>query len=104
MPRWRNWSGKLESRPAAIHFARSEEDVCALVSNAAETGRRVRTVGAAHSHAPLVGNDDEIILDLQGLAGLIDADSETSRARVWAGMARLDRLRRSSWARARRYV
>ncbi len=85
MPRWRNWSGKLESRPAAIHFARSETDVCALVGEAAAQGRRMRTVGAAHSHAPLVGNDDGIILDLQGLAGLIDADVETCRARVWAG-------------------
>ncbi len=85
MPRWRNWSGKLESRPAAIHFARSEEDVCALVARAAAEDRRVRTVGAGHSHAPLVGNDNGIILDLQGLAGLITADQRTGRARVWAG-------------------
>jgi FAD/FMN-containing dehydrogenase len=85
MPRWRNWSGKLESRPAAIHFARSEDDVCALVKGATGQGRRVRTVGAGHSHAPLVGNDDGVILDLQGLAGLIDVDDEACRATVWAG-------------------
>ncbi len=85
MPRWRNWSGKLESRPAAIHFARSEADVCALVAAAAAEGRRVRTVGAAHSHAPLVGNDDGVILDAQGLAGLISADKGACRATVWAG-------------------
>lgn len=85
MPRWRNWSGKLESRPSAIHFARSEADVCALVADAASQGRRIRTVGAAHSHAPLVGNNDEIILDLQGLAGLISADEDSCRAAVWAG-------------------
>lgn len=85
MPRWRNWSGKLESRPAAIHFARSEADVCALVSSAAASGQRVRTVGAGHSHAPLVGNDEGIILDLQGLAGLVRADAASCRATVWAG-------------------
>ena len=85
MPRWRNWSGKLESRPAAIHFARSEADVCALVTSAAASGRRVRTVGAGHSHAPLVGNDEGIILDLQGLAGLVRADAASCRATVWAG-------------------
>ncbi len=85
MPRWRNWSGKLESRPAAIHFPRSEADVCALVMRTAGQGRRIRTVGAGHSHAPLVANDDEVILDLQGLAGLISADEATCRARVWAG-------------------
>ena len=74
MPIWRNWSGKLESRPAQIHFARSEADVCAVVRDAARRGLKIRTVGAGHSHAPLVGNDDEIILDLQGLAGVVGAD------------------------------
>jgi FAD/FMN-containing dehydrogenase len=85
MPRWRNWSGKLESRPAHLHFARSEADIRALVQMAARSGRRIRTVGAAHSHAPLVGNDDGIILDLQGLAGVIDCDVSSGRARVWGG-------------------
>jgi FAD/FMN-containing dehydrogenase len=85
MPRWRNWSGKLESRPAHLHFARSEADVRALVQMAARSDSRIRTVGAAHSHAPLVGNDDGIILDLQGLAGVIDCDVSSGRARVWGG-------------------
>ena len=85
MPRWRNWSGKLESRPSAIHFARSEEDVRALVAEAVAAGRKIRIAGAGHSHAPLVGNDGGIVLDLQGLAGVIDADVETARARLWAG-------------------
>ena len=85
MPRWRNWSGKLESRPAHLHFARSEADVRALVRRASHAGQHIRTVGAAHSHAPLVGSDAGIILDIQGLAGVVDVDPERCRATVWGG-------------------
>lgn len=85
MPRWHNWSGKLKSRPSQLHFARSEADVQALVQSARQAGRRIRTVGAAHSHAPLVGNDGEIILDIQGLAGVVAVDPGACRARVWGG-------------------
>lgn len=85
MPRWRNWSGKLESRPAHLHFIRSEADASGLTKLATNSGQSIRTVGAAHSHAALVGNDDNIIADLSGLSGLIDVDESQARARVWAG-------------------
>ncbi len=85
MPRWHNWSGKLESRPAQLHFARSEADVRALVRAARHSGRSIRTAGAAHSHAPLVANDDQAILDIQGLAGVVSADPDGCRATVWGG-------------------
>jgi FAD/FMN-containing dehydrogenase len=85
MPKWRNWSGKLESRPEALRFLRSEVDAQALVRAAVADGRSIRAAGATHSHAPLVGNDGGIIADLSGLAGIVAVDPERLRATVWGG-------------------
>ncbi len=85
MPRWRNWSGKLASRPASLHFLRSEADAAALAASAASAGSRIRVAGATHSHAPLVINDDGVIADIGGLSGVIETDVGLGRAVVWAG-------------------
>ena len=82
MPRWQNWSGKLESDAAAIHFIRSEADACALAAKAADDGVIVRGAGATHSHAPLVQTQG-IVADLQALSGVIS--TEGNSAWVWAG-------------------
>ncbi|MBK80746.1 MAG: oxidoreductase [Gammaproteobacteria bacterium] len=84
MPRWRNWSGRLEARPAELRFPRSEEDVAALVRAAAADGRTVRAVGAGHSHAPLVPTDG-VVVDLSGLSGVVATDPSRRTARVRAG-------------------
>ncbi|MGD8417168.1 MAG: FAD-binding protein, partial [Pseudomonadales bacterium] len=85
MPRWRNWSGKLECRPSQLHFPRSEADAARLAADATAAGQRLRVAGACHSHAPLVVNDGEIIADLSGLAGVIDADPGAAVAVIWGG-------------------
>jgi len=85
MPKWRNWSGKLASRPFDLHFIRSEADAAALALAATREGRGIRVAGATHSHAPLVVNDDGIIADIGGLAGVIDTDVGLGTATVWAG-------------------
>jgi FAD/FMN-containing dehydrogenase len=81
---WKNWSGRQRATPEAVHFARSEADVVAVVRRAAAAGHPVRVAGAGHSHAPLVPSDG-IIVDASGLAGVISGDREARRARVWAG-------------------
>ncbi len=83
MSRWANWSGRLTSRPQTLHFARSEADIQALVTGLGPN-RSLRAVGAAHSHAPLVANDD-VILDLQALSGLVSVDRSEQTAWVGAG-------------------
>lgn len=85
MARWRNWSGKLESRPSALHFLRSEADAAALAAAATAAGSRIRVAGATHSHAPIVVNDDGIIADASGLAGIVETDTARRTATVWAG-------------------
>ena len=84
MPTWQNWSGRLSATPARITKVRDEADVVAAVREAGAQDRRVRCVGAAHSHAPLVGTDG-MILDLEELSGVVSVDTEAGEARIRAG-------------------
>ncbi len=81
---WSNWSGKLTSQPTQQYFVRSEADAQAVVRRAVETGSSIRVAGAAHSHAPLVQHNG-ILVDAQGLSGVISSNRERCSAWVWAG-------------------
>src|SRR5215470_8557248 len=84
MPSWKNWSGKHKSKPAELHFIRSEADTAAVVRAAVRDKRTIRIAGAGHSHAPIVINDG-VIIDASGLAGVVSTDAATQRAWVWSG-------------------
>jgi L-gulonolactone oxidase len=84
MATWSNWSGRHIAQPDHLHFARHVDDVSAVVAHATTGGRRIRVAGSGHSHYPLVPTDD-VIVDLSGLAGLIDVDRDTLTARMWGG-------------------
>ena len=84
MASWRNWSGHQRSKPAALHFIRSEADTAAIVREAVRAQQSIRVAGAGHSHAPLVVSDG-VIVDASGLAGVVSADAATKRAWVWSG-------------------
>lgn len=82
MPKWSNWSGRLQSKPDRYQQIYSEQQAAALTAHCNQNGTTVRAVGAGHSHQDLVGNDG-VIVDLVGLAGVISADSGS--AWVWGG-------------------
>ena len=84
MSRWRNWSGRLTCEPAALHFARSVEDIQALISGSAAAGHKIRPAGAGHSHSPIVLSD-EVIVDFSGLSGVVEVDREAKSAWIRAG-------------------
>ncbi len=84
MPSWANWSGRQRSKPAALHFIRSEADAAAIVRSAVAEQRSLRVAGAGHSHAPLVLSDG-VIVDASGLAGVVSVDAASKRAWVWSG-------------------
>ncbi len=84
MASWKNWSGRQRSKPAALHFIRSEADTAAIVRAAVASRQSVRVAGAGHSHAPLVLSDG-VIIDASGLAGVVSTDAATKRAWVWSG-------------------
>ncbi len=84
MAKWNNWSGRHQSKPATLHFIRSEADAAGVAANARNAGRCIRIAGAGHSHSRLVPHDD-IIVDASGLAGIIDIDETERTAWIYAG-------------------
>ena len=81
---WSNWSGLLTASPAEIIRVSDEGAVCEAVRQAGRSGRRVRCVGAAHSHSKLVATEGTL-LDPAGLAGVVSASPELGEAVVGAG-------------------
>jgi len=84
MARWKNWSGRQEAAPEALHFLRSQADAMALVDRAQLDGKGIRVAGSGHSHSPLVASTDWIV-DVSGLAGVTDVDHENRTAWIYAG-------------------
>lgn len=78
---WRNWSGSVEAKPAAILRPGSEDDVKAAVLSAPGP---LRLVGSGHSFTPLVATSGTI-LDLSTLSGLRSHDDEGMTATIGAG-------------------
>ncbi len=81
---WRNWAGTVLARPAEVRRAGSSADVVTAVTDAGRRGLPVRVAGSGHSFTPLVATDG-ILLQLDGLSGLVDVDAERLRVRVGAG-------------------
>ena len=82
-PVWTNWSGRLRVAEGRLVHVRSEADAAAVAARAAAEGSAVRVAGSGHSHAPLVPN--ETIVDVSGLAGVIEVDAAAMTATVAAG-------------------
>ncbi len=81
---WTNWVGNQSFTPAFTAAPRHEDDVPALVKQAAERGVGVRVAGAGHSFTPVVETTGAL-LDLSGLRGVIATDVENKRATALAG-------------------
>ncbi len=65
-----------------------EAGVRAAVRRAAESGTRVRPVGAGHSYSPLAVTD-EVALELSALTGVVACDGERIRVRAGTTLAQL---------------
>jgi FAD/FMN-containing dehydrogenase len=76
--------GNQSFTPSHAAAPRDEEEVAALVRQAAQLGSRVRVAGAGHSFTPVVSTDG-LLLDLSALTGVIAADGQRKRATALAG-------------------
>jgi FAD/FMN-containing dehydrogenase len=81
--RWTNWVGNQSFTPGFAAAPRDEEEVAALVAQAAERGAGVRVAGAGHSFTPVVETGG-VLLDLSALRGVVATDAQRKRATAMA--------------------
>ncbi len=81
---WTNWVGNQSFTPAFTAAPRDEDEVGALVRQAAGRGLGVRVAGAGHSFTPVVETSG-LRLDLSALRGVVGTDPVTRRATALAG-------------------
>ena len=74
---WTNWVGNQAFTPGFAAAPRDEQEVAALVRQAADRGAGVRVVGAGHSFTPVVQTDG-LLLDLAALRGVVSTDPGAS--------------------------
>jgi FAD-linked oxidoreductase len=93
MASWRNWSGSVTARPAAMATPRTLPELQSLVAGAT----RVRVAGSGHSFMPLCETDG-LLLSLSELEGEIEVADDRSTAWVPAGWP-IHRLTAALWER-----
>ncbi len=81
---WKNWSGTVSAPRATVRAPSSEAEIVTIVRDVRAAGGCVRPVGAGHSFTPLVSTEG-VLLSLEGLSGVINADARSMSARVLAG-------------------
>ncbi len=81
---WSNWSGSVQSTPRQIVKPLSIDELAHLMKTYGRDERHVRVVGAGHSFTPLVQTDD-ILISLENLQGVTDANAEQNTVTVRGG-------------------
>jgi FAD/FMN-containing dehydrogenase len=81
---WCNWSGSVACTPRRRERPAHERELPALLRAAAAEGLPVRVAGRGHSHTPLVACDG-LLLELDALAGVWEADPAAREATLGAG-------------------
>ena len=79
---WTNWVGNQSFRPKRLARPAGEDEVQALVRDAAAAGENVRVVGAGHSFSPII--ETEVLVCLDAMRGVIDVDRDTQQFSAWA--------------------
>lgn len=100
---WRNWAGNVHSDPVGRANPTTVAEVVDVVTRAAESGTRVKCVGAGHSFTPAAATDGLLVSldDLTGVEAIVPTSDAEGRVvgadvTVWAG-TRLHRLGPLLW-------
>ena len=94
---WRNWAGDQQCVPAAVEQPRNVDELRRIVERARIAGSRVRAAGSGHSFTDIACTDG-VMLRLDRLNRVLDADRESGLVKVEAGIGlrelnpQLDRL------------
>ncbi len=81
---WSNWSGLVRCLPKQLLAPASQDEVVAIVRQAAAAAQTVRVTGSGHSFTPLCASDD-VLLSLDQLSGIESIDAPGRRAWIRAG-------------------
>ncbi|HEV7493643.1 D-arabinono-1,4-lactone oxidase [Baekduia sp.] len=82
---WKNWAGDQRCAPSQIARPTSEDELAQTVAQAAARGLPVRAVGSGHSFTDIACTDG-VLVDTTGMHRVIDADAESGRVTVQAGI------------------
>lgn len=81
---WTNWSGGVTCTPARLAMPESEDALVSLFREAERAGWEMRVAGTGHSFVPLCTSAG-MLLSLDGMQGVIEADPTAMQATIWAG-------------------
>ena len=82
---WTNWAGNQSCAPTSIRRPTSEDELVAIVKEAANDGTRVKCVGAGHSFTPIACTDG-VLVDLSGYGRVLGHDPAARTVTVQAGI------------------
>jgi len=82
---WTNWAGNQRCAPAAVEHPAAEDDLVALVKDAAAAGHTVKVVGAGHSFTDIACTDG-VLVRLDRYGRVLSADLDAGRVTVQAGI------------------
>jgi len=82
---WRNWTRDQRCTPAVVERPRTRQALVEAVQRATERGLSARATGSGHSftEVPLT---DGVMIRIEALNGLLDADRESGLVKVEAGI------------------
>ena len=80
----KNWSGNVIWEPNKVFYPSTEEEVTAIVKQASQEGKKVRTIGSGHSFTALCKTDDYLI-SLDQFQGITHIDKDKKQVSVKAG-------------------
>jgi len=83
---WTNWAGNQSCAPAEVRRPTSEDELVAIVRQAADSGLRVKCVGAGHSFTAIACTDG-VMVDLSAYGRVLHHDVEARTVTVQAGIS-----------------
>lgn len=95
MQTWRNWAGNQVARPDVIAEPASEDELAAVVKEAAGHGRRVKVVGSGHSFTACALTDG-VLVRLDNMRRIREIDHQRHVVTVDAGIT-LAELNEQLW-------
>lgn len=86
---WANWAGDQSCRPARILRPGSRAELAEAVGAAGAAGEKVRVAGSGHSFTEAALSDG-VLLRVEALSGVLDADRASGLVRVGGGTVLAD--------------